>query len=528
MTDRNSVQYRARAYREMETLWKLPDSLLGGTLRMRHEASEWIPAKESEDGAAYTSRVQMSYLYGGYQRVLEEMACKPFEKPVSVQTEAELGEFLDPLEENTDRQQTNLTGFAKEILHEALHRGLTHVLVDFPRMEADATLAQQRDAQARPYFIHVQPPRLLGWQTVREGDAEVLSMVRVYEETTEALEPYGEQRVERIRVYTRKGWEVHERIHQDEASPTHVANYGPGPDPNPGPESRDTEAGGGYKKVAEGTHSFGEVPLYTLYLNKTGYMQGRPVFENVAHLNLAHFQSTSRQRAYLDFARIGTVALLGFSEEDVANGVAWGINRFIRSSKGPQDAEVKTIEHSGAAIQAGREDLQDLEERMQIMGSAPLVQRATAITATGEARDEERGMSRAEAWIRDLERFLADCYEAAAKWLNTELPDDFAIDIFSDFGVTQRGAEEARLLFDMQAGGTITKETLLRELKRRGLFADAFDAGEELDRLEAEGPELPGMDLGALFPGAQQPAPPQSEDMTGQPDPRESADSQEE
>lgn len=517
MVLRNTIDSKSLAYREMEDLWELPDALLGGTLRMRKESTQWLPSKEAELPRDYSARVSMSYLFGGYERTLEELTSKPFEKPVSLQTEARLPEFLDAIEEDVDRSRKNLTAFAKELFFEALHRGVTHVLVDFPKVPTGASLELRRRLKARPVLIHVQAPRLLGWLTEKLPDgAEVLSMVRIYEQETVPDGPYGEKIVERIRVFTRTTWEIHERLAAvaDDIESTD----GTGPEPNPGPDEENEISAGDFALAESGTHPFGEVPLLSLYFKRTGLMTGRPVFENVAQLNLAHFQSSSRQRSYLEFARIGTVALFGFTEDEMSAGVAWGVNRFIRTEKGPQEADVKAIEHSGHAIEAGRTDIRDLEEQMQVLGSAPLVQRATAITATGEARDEDRGMSKAEAWIRDLEQFLEECYAYAARWLGVELPEDFAVDIFSDFGVTLRGAEEARLLLDLADAGKISHETLLRELKRRGIFADAFAADEELERIEEEGPALPALGEVPAEPEPETvdpaPAPPSSEDET--------------
>lgn len=503
MANENRVDYKSRAYLDMEELWDLIDDLLAGTKAMRQAAHKWLPKKGKEEDQDWTNRVAQSFLFNGYEKTLDELASKPFEKPVTLEGADSLSEFLSLVEDDVDRSGQNLTEFAREVFHEALHRGVTHVLVDFPRVAEGATLEDRRNMRARPIFIHVQAPRLLGWQTERlEDGSEVLSQIRVFEETIEPDGLYGEKTVERIRVYTRSTWEIHERIADDARSLGDTLATGYGPDPNPGPDEDLAALGGGFEKVSEGTHTFGEIPLLTLYTKRAGLLIGKPVFENVAQINLAHFQSASRQRAYLDFARLGTVVLLGFSEQDMEEGVTWGVNRFIRSGAGPQEASVEVVEHRGEAIAAGERDLEKLEHQMQLLGTAPLVQRAAAMTATGEARDEEAGMSKVESWVRAIESLLYGAYEYAAKWLEEELPENFAVNVYDDFGITQRGQDEARLLFDLHGAGAITKETLLRELKRRGYFEEAFEVEQELDRLEEEGPPLSAVGAAAVAAGA--------------------------
>lgn len=212
MANENLVDYKSRDYLNMEDLWDLPDDLLAGTQAMRRNAQRWLPRKEREERQDWKVRVAQSYLFNGYERALDDLSAKPFEKPVSVESADDLDEFLQDIEADVDRTGKSLTEFAREIFHEALHRGITHVLVDFPRVAESATLEDRRNMRARPVFIHVQAPRLLGWQTERLPDgSEVLSQIRVYEETVEPDGDYGEKIVERIRVYTRSAWEIHER-----------------------------------------------------------------------------------------------------------------------------------------------------------------------------------------------------------------------------------------------------------------------------------------------------------------------------
>jgi len=515
----NDVASKSHSYLEMEQLWALPDDLLGGTLRMREKGATYITQHEAEEQGDYDSLVDSAVLFGGYEKTLDDLTAKPFERPLSVNGADELSEFLGMLESDVDRTGKSLGTFAKELFREALHRGVTHVLVDFPKVPEGATLFDRRRIKARPVLIHVQAPRLLGVQTTfAEDGSEVLAQARIWEEATVPNGLYGEKVVQRVRVFTRETWEIHERV-ATETHPLTVVNSS-GPESNPGPDLDEHPiAAGGYALIEQGTHSFGEVPLVSLYFKQSGPYQGRPVFEAVGHLNLAHYQSSARQRSFLDFARVGTVALFGFTEEDMATGITWGANRYIRTEKGPRDAEVKTVEHGGQAIAAGREDLDELKEEMQALGSAPLIKRSTTITATGEAREEGQGMSQAQSWVRELEKALVQCFEFAAKWLGEELPEKFGVDVFSDFGITTRSEKESDFLIGLCESGKLTVKTLLKELKRRGLFGEAFEVQEELDAIDEEGPALPDP-----APGAEPPDPDPEPEDEPEPDPEPEPD----
>ena len=481
----DTVEAKSRAYQEMEVLWELPDDLLGGELRMQAQAARWLPRREAEDPGDYLVRVGQSELFTAYEQTLEDLTSKPFEQPVAVRQADSLSEFLADIEDDVDGEGTNLSSFAKELYREALHRGLTHVLVDMPRVPPDATLEDRRRTNARPVFVHVEAPRLLGWQTERVGNSRVLTQVRIYEETDEPDGTYGEKIIRRVRIYTRDGfevWRAEDEVHNLDTTSA-------GPETNPGPE--DAIDTGGFDLEDSGTHTFGAVPLVTLYFKKSGFLQGRPVFENVARLNLAHFRSNSRQRDYLNFARVGTIGLLGFTEDEAKAGISWTHHRFIHHKNA--QSKIAPVTFPTEPLNAGVVDLERLEKAMQAFGKAPLIERSGRMTATGEKRDDDEGMSRAQAWVRDTERFLLRCYELAGEWMGEELPEGFGVDIFSDFGITEGTADDREWLGFLRQENLLSDLSTLQEVKRRGRLSDALDPEKELEAVEAEGP-APGED----------------------------------
>ena len=161
-----------------------------------------------------------------------------------------------------------------------------------------------------------------------------------------------------------------------------------------------------------------------------------------------------------------------------------GHNQFIPLTN--KEANVFYVEHSGRAIVAGEKDLERLEERMEILGLQPLVRRTAASTATGKLIDEEKTQSDIQAWIRSLENTLKDAFGFAAQWVKTELEEDFSIDIFSDFALADRSTTEVDTLSNMEEKGQLSRETLLRETKRRGIIADTIVVEEELARIDGD------------------------------------------
>lgn len=490
LSDPDAVDTKSISYLEMEQKWDLIHDLRGGTLRMQDAGKKWLPPNNGEELDEFTNRLCRAVLFNGYKKTISEHAARPFAKPVRLLNSESLGEFLGTIESDVDGTKKDLTAFAQEVLEAGLDYGLTHCLVDFPRMSRDATLADRRRLGLRAKFIHVTPPQILGHDTIElEDGTTVLDQIRIYEESVRKVGEFGQEKIRRVRVYTRTSWQVWETTDSG-ASVTDLTADPAGIDPDRGPgEGVNAVTSGGFKLKDFGDHLLGMVPLVTYYTNRAGFLAGVPPFEDLAQLNKAHWQSTASHRNYLDFARIGMLAAYGFTEDEINGALTFSSRRLVRTSRGADEAKLEVVEHTGDAIKAGERDLTKLEEQMEVLGNEPLQQRTAGVSATGEVRDENRGRSRLQTWVRDEETFLRACYEMAAAWEGSTLDDDFGVVIFSDFGIATRGAAEFESLREMRKEGDLSRETLLSEGQRRGFFGEAWTVEDELTRIEKEDEE---------------------------------------
>ena len=457
--ENNKVNSIGSEYSIMAEKWELLHALMGGTRTMREGKTRWLAKEPRESNEAYENRLNRSFLYNYYRDTIDKLVSKPFSRPViclggaSVQTKE--------WEDNMDLSGKNITQFARDVFTAGVTYGLSHILIDFPRISPNVTLADEREAGVRPLFVHVNPTQVIGWRTeTLDTGKERLTQVRIHERKTEPDGEFGDKEVDYIRVFTPDTWELWRKDKDEEE----------------------------YNQVSFGEHSFGEVPLVTYYVSQTGTLTATPPMEDLAWLNLAHWQSMSDQRNILRFARVGILFAAGFSEEEMEEGITIGPNQLIRSTN--SDARVSYVEHKGNAISTGQEDLDKLEERMKVLGLQPIVQRSGNQTATGRVLDESRTHTSIQAWIRALENTLRKAFEYASSWTNSELPSDFSIDINNDFGLSERIGDDIRSLIEMRKAALLSGDTFLREVKRRGLLSEVVDIEAELGSIEEEGPPL--------------------------------------
>jgi len=449
------------AYDAMSQHWPLIDDLLGGSRAMRANSTTYLPKFEKETAGHYKARVRNTVLFNAYGDTVKNIVSKPFSKPVTLQ--GNVPEPLGGLVDDVDGQGKNLGQLAKDLCWDFVNRGIGHILVDYPvTLSEDGkkpTLKQERDQGYRPRFVQVRPEQLIGWRVEnRETGQPVLTRIRIAETHTEPDGRWGEQQVKYIRVIEPDAWRVYRQIDSEE-----------------------------YVLDSEGENSLGKVPLITGYANPTGVLTAEPPLVDLAETNLAHYQSDSDQRNILHYARVATLVLLGFTSDE-ADQIALGPNQVISSTN--ENAKVSYAEHSGKSIEAGAKDVEKLEERMMILGLQPFLRRIGNQTATGQSIDESRANSDIQAWVMALEDLLYRAYVMASEWIKVTLPDDFKVDVFNDFAMLLRAAQDIGHLIKIRQAGELSRQTFLREVKRRNILSETVDVEEEVERIEAEGPAL--------------------------------------
>lgn len=463
---KDTVNTPVLAYSEMAGRWDLLHDLLGGTTTMRAAGTKWLPREEAESTEAYSVRKERTFLFNAYKNAVRRIVSKPFAKPIVVT--GELSERLAMIENDVDRAGTNLTQLGRDMLDAGVIYGLTHILVDFPSMDTNVTLADEQAIEARPTFIHVRPPDLIGWRTEMNliGGGTRLTQIRILERSVEPDGMFLDEEVVRVRVYTEMTWQLWRLIRDGKGKESFVLENA-------------------------GIHSFGAVPLATFYTDRTGFLTGDPPLHDLAEINLAHWQSSSDQRNYLRFIRMGLLMASGFEKGEIRKGITIGVNRMVSSSN--PDADLKYVEHGGKAAEAGRFDLQDLEEQMEVLGAQPLIQRSQRTTARARSIDENRVDTDAQAWVRGLENTIFEMYTMASRWVGEDLSEDFKADVNNDFGISQKKVDDTKNLIAARKQGDISRETFLTEIRKLGTLSETLDVQEELERIQNEGPSLSNM-----------------------------------
>ena len=442
-----SVTYEAGEKRR-----ELPRTLMGGTAAMREAGDKYLPPHPVESSEAYHARLQGAFLYNAFEMTRDAQAGKFFAEPVGLKED--VPPVIAELCENIDGEGRALTPFCIDLVKEAFVDGVSFVLVDFPSIATGSTMAEQRLSGARPYWVLVKAEDVIGWRSQDRAGKQTLTQVRIRENVMEPDGEFGEKMVKRIREMVPGAWRLWEQLR----------------DPTTGATK--------WTVVKDGATSLAYIPLVPFYTNAVGFMDGSPPLRALAEMNQEHWISLSEQKRALSFARFDMLVVIGGGDEGTS--ITVGPNKVLGV---PMGGDVKTVTQSGAGIQAGRQDLLDIQQRMATAGLELRVENAGQTTATAAAIDSDETNAGLRAVAKNLEDALEIALQASADYLR--LPDGGSVEIADAFGgnVIPGTALE---ITSLNGAGLISRSTAWSELKRRHVLSEDFDPNTEQILLEDE------------------------------------------
>lgn len=455
------------AWDEMAPRWTKIESLLGGTEAMRDAGDLFLPQHEEESDPAYSERLSANVLFNMTELVLDSWVGRPFSDPV--QLSEDMPEEIQAVTRDVNLQGDSIDVFARNWFRSGLSKAFSHVLVDMPRLEdlgRPRTRADDVRERVRPYWVMVRPENLIAAHATVVNSREVLTHIRIHEVLIDR-QGFAEVPVEQIRQIDAQ---------PDGSEPAMVTIW------------RKRETGRLRKKmqwIQEDQFFLGInfIPLETFYSDRQGLMRGKPVLTDLADLNIRHWQSMSDQIAILTVTRFPILAVSGAVEDDK---IQIGPYKWLHVPD--PNGKWYYVEHQGQAIEAGRKDILDLEERMAHYGAQFLRKQKSHTTATARALDSAEATSPLQDVTNRFVASLNRAIQMTARWLNIEQPGSATVS--TDFGPEDIISSDLEALLEARRLRDISRQRFLAELKRRGTLADNFNSEENDRELRGE-PETP-------------------------------------
>jgi hypothetical protein len=232
----------------------------------------------------------------------------------------------------------------------------------------------------------------------------------------------------------------------------------------------------------EGTTTLSEIPFVFFYGIRKSFGIGVAPLLELAFQNVEHWQSLSDQQTILHVARVPILTVIGANDD---SQITVGASSAVKL---PVGADMRFVEHSGQAIEAGRKSLLDLEERMRQTGAELLVLKPGDITATQVTSENEANRCTLQKIVEVFEDCLDKCLQYMADWVGEA--EGGSVSLFTDFGAATLGEASAELLLKANQSGKLSDETMFDEWKRRGIISPENEWNDEQERIAEQGPAL--------------------------------------
>lgn len=459
---KETVATKSSVQNGIEEVMQVCRDLMGGTAAMRDAGVRYLPQWPAEEATVYKARLTMSTLFPAYSRTVQTLAAKPLSQPIIYGDDVPVA-LKEMAEDDIDLQGRNLDAFAGCILESALGYGACGILIDVPKMPKEVaeevaagrvlSVAEEAALGVRPYMTHVDLWNIIGWRSERIGGVEKLTQLRLREWVEEPSGMFSMKKVEQIRVLERGSWSIWRKMADKEE----------------------------WEEVGRGVTSITEIPFVMVYGHKVNFMVSKPPMLEMAYLNVKHWQSQSDQDNIVHVARVPILAVSGIDDETfkLKVGAAAAVTL-------PMGASMQFVEHSGQALAAGRQGLEDLKEEMRQSGAELLVLQPGQITATQVSSENAVGRCVLQRIAQDTEDALELALQFCADFMRIE--EGGSVKLFKDFGAASLAEASTSLLLSMQQTGVLSKATLLKEVQRRGILSPEIEVQAELDAAEADGP----------------------------------------
>ena len=450
-TDSNSPAFVTDECEAMYRRSQLCRDLRGGHVSMMARAETYLPQYEGEHEEDYKERLKFASLRNFYAQAVSTIIGKMFAQPPKLNTDVPKP-ILNDLKD-ADLNGNDWTVVAEEFVNYALDEGVSWILVDYHTVPdaGSLTLEDEMKMGVRPYWVVIPQHQVLGVRYTQYNGVYIITQFRYSYSVMEADGEFGEKCVDKIRVVETNRYRTY---------------------------TKDDKTGDWVQDGLDMPNTLGMVPAVALCLDKKGTFLSAPPLENLAYMNLEHFQIRTDQRRSLSVASYPILAQYGV---DAKAGVA-RIGPMTSIAFEDPNARMTWVESQGVHLMAGDRELVRLESQMRTFGLS-FENPGMYATATGRNIDASDSIAPIQRWAFRLRDVMNSVLWYMAKW--RKLSEGGTVNVNTSFLKNFITVEELKLLVETLKEGAITKESFLSRMQDYGLLSNEMDINKEVDDLAA-------------------------------------------
>lgn len=454
------------AHDRLAHAWETIRTIRKGAKAIRDANERFLikfPAEEQEE---YQRRLKSAPWRPEFVDCIATLSAKPFTKEVKLADDA--SQQMKDIAENIDGRGNNLHVFAKDAFEGGVSMGAHGILVDFPSGQAGRTVAEERAAGVRPYWVPINADDILELITTQRGGRRAVTVLRVKESRIER-DGFQQKLVPLIREIRAESagvngtWTVwREEKKADKAE---------------------------WVLDKEGSITLDEVPFVFYATNDLeGDQYVKPPLLDLADMQIELYNAGSKKEQIFTVAGSPMLSANGMAAPD-GGKIETGPGRVLFA---PGVEGITTsweyIQPEAANLKEIRDDIREIIEDMRRIGMQPMTQAAGNTPALAFAFDGEKSFTVLQSWALGLKDALEQAFVFTARWMNQPEESAPSVMVHTDFAVGLYGGTEIVELNKARFEGQITRKTYLEEMQRRGFLGPQVDIEQEMKDLDAENP----------------------------------------
>lgn len=449
--------------------WRFVRDVIEGSDSVKKHAKTYVPQGKIED-EDYADRIKRAEFFPATSRTAEGVHGLAFSKePQITNLDDNLREYL----QNVDGKGNDIYKFINDCTWEDMITNHGGCLLDAPNGEGLSQAAAEL-VGIRPYIISYRAEQILEIRTKTVGRAEVISMVRLkeYEVVPKEGDEYTTELKERYRV-----------LKLDENG-DYVHSYY---------DEKENEI---FTTIPK---KFGKPLKYIPFYIKD-IIPLKPIFKDLADVNIAHFQVSVDHRNALHWIGAPTPFISGYQPETKTRQLADGtIEEYAvdtlklganKVNYLPMGATANYLELGGSGLQHLVNAMEADEEKMAILGARIISQEKKGVESAETARIHRAGENSVIATFCNEEskmftRLFKDYLEWTVGRENT-VDENFAIKINTDYETSKMSPSEIGELISAWQQGAISRKILFANLKEGEVIDNATSYEQMIDDIQEE------------------------------------------
>lgn len=289
--DRKNESYNAHFWKECRALYAGGRDLLAD----KEVMDAIFPKHAAEESSVYEERRKRAYYIPYAGEIIDAIVAALLAEPLTMQTDGSADPFYSEFFTDCSRaggKRQSLNQLLREQVLTALQTGTAWTLVEMPPPgEYSSELAQRQAGALDAYACPVEPESVIDWECDATGALE-FAILKFTTKPRKGLTADRDMVTETFFFYDRTRWAKYEITYKEDDKP---------------------QDGSEVKKVSEGAHTFGEVPLIRLELPK-----GLSAMAKIHSIAIAHFNKRNAL-SWAEFKTLFPVPVAYLSANDPLN-----------------------------------------------------------------------------------------------------------------------------------------------------------------------------------------------------------------